>query len=106
MAEKMGFAVIGDTDFTLGFRLAGVRKVFPCAGKDFPTALDRALADASVGVLVISAEDYGTLPERAREKVSASLKPIAVIISKDESSAEPLRRLAKRAMGVDIWKSA
>lgn len=106
MAEKLGLAVVGDTDFTLGFRLAGVRKVFPCGKKDFPTALERALADAGIGVLVISSEDYETLPERARDRVSSSLHPIAVIISKDESSAEPLRKLARRAMGVDIWKSA
>jgi V/A-type H+-transporting ATPase subunit F len=106
MAEKLGFAVIGDTDFTLGFRLAGVRKVFPCSRKDFPATLEKALADAGVGVLVISAEDYGMLPERVKDRVTSSLRPIAVIISKDESSAEPLRRLAKRAMGVDIWKSA
>lgn len=106
MAGRLELAVIGDTDFTMGFRLAGVRRVFPCGKKDFPAAVEKALADTGAGVLVISSEDYETLPERARDRISASLRPIAVIISKDESSAEPLRKLAKRAMGVDIWKSA
>lgn len=102
----MGMAVIGDTDFTLGFRLAGVRKVFRCTGKEFASTMEKAMADTGIGVLAVSAEDFNALPERVREKITASLRPIAVIISKDESSAEPLRKLARRAMGIDIWKTA
>ena len=97
-------AVVGDEQFTLGFRLAGVRTIINAKNNEIASKIESALSDKQTGVLVLKQNDIEALPLRFQEKLRNSTTPVVVAISKDNSSAEVLRALVKRAIGVDVWE--
>ncbi|MCK4555592.1 MAG: V-type ATP synthase subunit F [Candidatus Aenigmarchaeota archaeon] len=97
-------AVVGDEQFTLGFHLAGVRKVINAKNNEIHAKIEGALSDKQTGVLVLKQNDVDTLPLRFQEKLRNSTTPVVVAISTDNSGAEVLRALVKRAIGVDVWE--
>lgn len=106
MAGEGGFriAVIGDNEFTLGFRLAGVRKVITAKKEDIQAKFEEALLDKETGVLAASQKDIESFPVRLQEKIRMSSRPVVVPVSKDERGSESLRALVRRAIGVDVWE--
>ena len=50
----MDIAVIGKSDFTMGFRLAGVRKTYDVRGeKDLEERIRQCMVDSDVGIVVL-----------------------------------------------------
>ncbi len=99
----MEIAVIGKSDFTTGFRLAGVRKVYDVAGeKDLEEKVRACLNDDSVGIVVLHADDVKRLPTGLQKTVDESVEPTFIAIGGREESG--LRDKIKRAIGVDLWK--
>ncbi len=104
MTDKI--AIIGDIDTVVGFRLAGILK------SDIPTdpaSTRRALLDFSrdsdVSIIIITEP----LAEDIRENIEEiSQRPYPVIVEIPEKSGRlakkesPLRRLVKRAIGVEL----
>ena len=98
----MEIAVIGDEEFLLGFRLAGVRKVVPASEKDLEPKLDEVLKDRTVGILVMHNEDMNRLPAHLRRALVESIEPVVISIGRVEEV--DLRERIKQAVGVDLWK--
>jgi len=96
-------AVIGSPEFTLGFRLVGVRSTIDAME---PAALTEAatsiLQRGDVGILVMDQSDFDKLPEDLRIQIRSSIRPTLVAIGLTEDSA--LREQIKQAVGVDLWK--
>ena len=96
-------AVIGSPEFTLGFRLVGVRHTVDAVE---PGALRDAAAEmlqrGNVGILVMDQGDFDRLPDDLRERIRTSIRPTLVAIGLAEDSA--LREQIKQAVGVDLWK--
>ncbi len=100
----MEIAVIGSSEFILGFRLAGIHKTF--AVDDEPRlveAVNQAVADPEVGILVLSASDMERVPRRLRTQLEESVRPTVIAIGGDEGGLS-LREKIKRSVGVDLWK--
>ncbi len=100
----MEIAVVGNSDFILGFRLAGVEKTV--AAEDdasFADAVTRLMADETVAILVIRGSDMERLPERLRTELDESVRPTVVSIG-GEVGGVSMRDKIKRAVGVDLWK--
>ncbi|WAI02241.1 V-type ATP synthase subunit F [Methanogenium organophilum] len=100
----MEIAVVGNSDFILGFRLAGVEKTV--AAEDdasFTDAVTRLMADETVAILVIRGSDMGRLPERLQAELGESVRPTVVSIG-GEVGGVSMREKIKRAVGVDLWK--
>lgn len=99
----MELAIVGSPTFTLGFRLAGVRKTFDA---ETPAALNQAVAatlrDPDVGILVLETGDLGRLDAAVRREVEKSVRPTLVTIGAEEDTN--LRDKLKQALGVDLWK--
>lgn len=95
-------AVVGSPQFTLGFRLAGIRKIWDAAT---PEALETAIAqvrrDADVSILILETKDVQALNPRLRSDLVASVKPTMVAVGADEDNT--LREKIKQAVGVDLW---
>ena len=95
-------AVIGSDTFTLGFRLTGVRKVWPAASEE---ELERAVAtarrDGEVSIIIMATRDVGRLHPRTRHELVASVRPTLVAVGKEEDNT--LREKIKQAVGVDLW---
>ena len=99
----MDIAAIGNEEFIVGFRLAGVKKVFPCGGTDEVTkAVDNCFEDGEVGIVVLLQQDFELLEERLRRKIDESIEPTFIAIGGEAGVG--LREKIKRAIGVDLWK--
>jgi V/A-type H+-transporting ATPase subunit F len=95
-------AVLGSPQFTLGFRLAGVRRIWDAASEDdLERAARQACADPAVSILVLETADLNRLSPRTRADLVASVKPTVVAVGTQEDNT--LREKIKQAVGVDLW---
>lgn len=100
----MEIAVIGNSEFILGFRLAGIQKTYAAENSDAVADLvTKVLDDAGVGILVMNGEDMAKLPLRMRTTLSDSVKPTVIAIGGEEGGLS-IRERIKRSVGVDLWK--
>ncbi|MFC7136404.1 V-type ATP synthase subunit F [Halobaculum litoreum] len=97
-------AVVGSPEFTTGFRLAGVRKCanVPDDEKDerLDDAVEDALTDDDVGIVVMLDEDLDHLSRTVRRDVEGSVEPVLVTLGGGAGSG--LREQIKRAIGIDL----
>jgi len=100
----MEIAVIGNSEFILGFRLAGIRKTYAADNDEkLNEYINNVLADASVGILVINSSDMQKVPRRLRSTLENSVKPTVIAIGGEEGGLT-MRERIKRSVGVDLWK--
>ena len=98
----MDIAVIGSDEFTLGFRLAGVRTVFVANSENYQEKMLEAMSQPTIGILAVDAKDLEYLSFSVRAKAMDSIQPVVVPVGGDESD---LREKVKRVIGVDLYKS-
>jgi len=98
----MDIAVVGSEEFVLGFRLAGLKRVFVADESNYQTVIGEAMADANIGILAVDAKDLIYLTHNFRSKILDSIQPVVVPVGGDESD---LREKVKRAIGVDLYKT-
>ncbi|MEM0449771.1 MAG: V-type ATP synthase subunit F [Methanomassiliicoccales archaeon] len=98
----MDIAVVGSDEFVLGFRLAGLKRVYPVSDADLERRVLELIADSTIGVLVMNSSDLERLGAITRRKVLESIAPVVVPIGKGEGD---LREKVKRAIGVDLYKT-
>ncbi len=98
----MEIAVIGSDEFTLGFRLAGIKRVFIANNENYQEKMQEAMGDANIGILAVDAKDLDFLQANYKAKVMDAIQPVVVPVGGDESD---LREKVKRAIGVDLYKT-
>ena len=84
----MEIAVIGNEEFVLGFRLAGLRKVFVADESDYEDKILEAMSDSDIGILAVDAENLSYLSRNVRNKVLDSIQPVIVPVGGDESDLQ------------------
>jgi len=95
-------AVIGSETFGIGFRLAGIQKVWIADSvEDLERTVRKAQSDAAVSILVMETADVQRLDGRTRHQLVSSVKPTLVAVGVDEDNT--LRDKIKQAVGVDLW---
>lgn len=95
-------AVIGSQEFALGFRLAGIRRIWEAkTDEELEHAVAAARKDASVSILVMETADVRRLTPRTRSELVSSVRPTMVAVGKEEDNT--LREKIKQAVGVDLW---
>ena len=100
----MEIAVIGNSEFILGFRLAGIHKTY--AAEDDEKLVEHitsVLRDTSVGILVLKSSDMEKVPRKLRVTLENSVKPTVIAIGAEEGGLS-MRERIKRSVGVDLWK--
>jgi V/A-type H+-transporting ATPase subunit F len=99
----MEIAVIGRSDFVVGFKLAGVRRTFDVKDeKELEETVRKCMNDRNLGVIVLHADDVRKLPAGLQKTVDESVEPTFIAIGGREESG--LREKIRRAIGVDLWK--
>lgn len=98
----MELAVIGESAFTLGFSLSGIRHIRSVEG-DAAATFKEFMAHADIGIILTDQTTMDALPEHFRSSVQASLKPVIVVISAEAGAQEALRKMIKKSIGVDLW---
>lgn len=99
----MEIAVVGNSDFVLGFRLAGIRKTFDATSSDIESRIQDILNDKTVGILVIHNDDIKKLSLQMQKTLDDSVEPTIISIGGKGESTN-LRDKIKQAVGVDLWK--
>ncbi|MFA5330999.1 MAG: V-type ATP synthase subunit F [Methanoregula sp.] len=100
----MEIAVIGNSEFILGFRLAGIRKTFAAENDEkLQECVNSVLADGQVGILVMNSRDMERIPRRLRVTLENSVKPTVIALGGEEGGLS-MRERIKRSVGVDLWK--
>ncbi len=96
-------AVIGQKEFTLGFRLAGIRKVLEPEQEHASLKMHSLLHDSEVGIILIDGQTMELLDAQTREDAVASLSPVVVQVS-EQAGQEELRKMILQSIGVDLLK--
>ncbi len=99
----MEIAVVGNSDFVLGFRLAGIRKTFDATSSDIESKIQDILKDKTVAILVIHNDDMKKLSLQMQKTLDDSVEPTIIGIGGKGESTN-LRDKIKQAVGVDLWK--
>jgi V/A-type H+-transporting ATPase subunit F len=100
----MEIAVIGNSEFILGFRLAGIRKTYAAENDEKRNEyITSVLNDGQVGILVLNNSDMEKIPRRLRATLENSVRPTVIAIGAEEGGLS-MRERIKRSVGVDLWK--
>ena len=90
---------LGGKDFILGFQLAGVKKTYDLKNISAEEVLDKE----SLDILILDGKDVSGFSPRLKEKVEASVRPTVVIVSESSEAEDTMRKMIKKAIGVDLW---
>jgi V/A-type H+-transporting ATPase subunit F len=100
----MEIAVIGNSEFILGFRLAGIRKTYAAESDEkLNEQITSVLQDEDVGILVLNSSDMERIPRKLRVTLEKSVKPTVIALGGEEGGLS-MRDRIKRSVGVDLWK--
>ena len=99
----MEIAVVGNSDFVIGFRLAGIRKIYDATPSDIEDRIRGVLNDKNVGILVVHNDDLEHLSPHMKQTLDDSVEPTVIAIGGKGESTN-LRDKIKQAVGVDLWK--
>ncbi len=100
----MEIAVIRNSEFILGFRLAGIRKTYAADNDEKRNEyITSVLQDGEVGILVLNSSDMEKIPRRLRATLDNSVRPTVIAIGGEEGGLS-MREKIKRSVGVDLWK--
>ena len=100
----MEIAVVGSSDFVLGFRLSGIRRTYAAESDEkLAEYITRILDDGSIGILVLQSRDMNRIPRRLQTTLENSVKPTVIAIGGEEGGMS-IRERIKRSVGVDLWK--
>lgn len=97
--RKKEIAAIGSEEFTLGFELAGVKKVFN--PENYTEKIQELTEREDLGIVIVEESDLEKIPARIRRDVEESVEPVVVALS-EEAESERLQDKIKRAIGADI----
>ena len=100
----MEIAVLGKPEFTLGFRISGIRRVFDVEEPlKAVSRIDELMHNEEIGIIIMDEKTIEGLDERTRETVESSVKPVTVIVSAESGAQEALRKTIIKSIGVDLW---
>ena len=99
----MEIAVVGKSDFVIGFRLAGIRKIFDVTSGDMESKIQSVLNDKTVAILVVHNDDLRMLSPHMQQTLDDSVEPTVIAIGGKGESTN-IRDKIKQAVGVDLWK--
>jgi len=94
--------VVGSEEFVVGFRLAGIRKVYAVSPDKLLEKIVQVMDEPEVGILAVHTQDLERLPPQLRAKMMDSVDPVVIPVGLEEGD---MRDKVRRAMGIDLYKS-
>jgi V/A-type H+-transporting ATPase subunit F len=99
----VGIAVIGNCNFVLGFRLAGIRETYIEDDRNrLEEKLNGLMKSGKTSILVLQDIDFNRLTPGMKKNLSQSVEPVVITIGKLDE--ENIREKIKKAIGVDLYK--
>lgn len=97
--KKKDVAVIGNDEFTLGFRLIGIQEAYD--KENYQEDIQMLLERDDIGIVIAEESDVDELPGRIREDVHSSVDPVVVTLS-ESAEDENLQKQIRQVIGADI----
>ena len=98
----MEVAVVGGSEFVIGFRLAGINKTIRADTREELIEKVRSCLDRQdIGILVLHADGMKQLPIVLQEKLAETIRPVTITIG--EAEVESIREKIKSAIGIDVY---
>ncbi len=98
----MEIAVVGSEEFVVGFRLAGIKKVYGVPPDRLQDTILELMEQKDIGILAVNSEDLARLPQQVMDRMMSSVDPVVIPVGVDEGD---MRAKVRRAMGIDLYKS-
>lgn len=98
----MEIAVVGSEEFVVGFRLAGIKKVYGVSQDKLLETIVTAMDEPDVGILAVHTKVLEQLPAQLRVKMLNSVDPVVIPVGEEEGD---MRDKVRRAIGIDLYKS-
>ena len=95
-------AVVGTSEFTVGFQLAGIKDVIEVGDKPF-NDIKNLKNRKDIGIIVVDEKIMEKLESHQRLDIEASVEPVFITLS-TKVEQDSLKRLIKKSIGVDLWK--
>lgn len=97
----MEIAVVGSEEFVVGFRLAGIMKVYGVPQEKLQETILELMEKEEIGILAVHTADIERLPQGMRDRILGSVDPVVIPVGEEEGD---MRDKVRRAMGIDLYK--
>ncbi|MCL4372053.1 hypothetical protein M1373_01900 [Candidatus Marsarchaeota archaeon] len=101
-------AVVGEREMVLGFKLIGIKDVFISEGKEAAAKLSELMGLKEYDLIISSYDVRKSMGQQAVKLAETMLKPLVVFIPSENENAgsgESVGDIAKRVLGIDIYKN-
>lgn len=103
----MKISVVGDSETTTGFQLAGVDRVYRITEpKEALTKIEELIKNEDIGLIIITEKIGDALREEIKALTKERVTPLIVEIPDKKGplkdKVDPIKELIKRAVGVEI----
>ncbi len=98
----MEIAVVGSEDFVVGFRLAGIKKVYGVPPEKLQETIVSLMEQRDIGILAVHTTDLEQLPQHLKDRMMGSVDPVVIPVGEEEGD---IRDKVRRAMGIDLYKT-
>ncbi len=95
-------AVIGGSEFIVGFQLAGIKDTIELNENQF-SEMKNLKANKDFGIVVVDEKIIDNLEAHQKLEIESSVDPVFIPIS-TKVEQDSLKRLIKKSVGVDLWK--
>jgi len=95
-------AVVGGSEFVVGFQLAGIKDIQEVQDNYF-NELKNFKNKKEIGIVVVDEKIMENLEQHQRFEIEASVDPVFIPVS-TKAEQDSLKRLIKKSIGVDLWK--
>lgn len=95
-------AVLGGSEFTVGFQLAGIKDTVEVSNNPI-NDIDNLRDRKDIGIVVVDEKILENLETHQRMDLEDSVDPVFIPVS-TKVEQDSLKRLIKRSIGVDLWK--
>ena len=98
----MEIAVVGSEEFVVGFRLAGIKKVYGVSQEKLQDTIAELMDKKDIGILAVNTKDLERLPQLFMDRIMNSVDPVVIPVGEEEGD---MRAKVRRAMGIDLYKN-
>ncbi|MCK5310057.1 MAG: V-type ATP synthase subunit F [Thermoplasmata archaeon] len=98
----MSMAVVGSEEFSIGFMLAGIEKVYKADASNASQIMQSLLDNEKYAIVIVQEELVDALPRNLRYRITNAIKPLFVGVG--HSTGTDLQDKVKRAVGIDLMK--
>ena len=95
-------AVVGGSEFIVGFQLAGIKDVVEI-NENYFNELKNLKNRKEICIVVVDEKMVENLEQHQRFDIESSVEPVFIPISINVEQ-DSLKKLIKKSIGVDLWK--